>query len=215
MTDRSDGPPNARESNPPPPRGGSTAQPPGWGAAEGRRETAGLQQRARRLRREPTSAEQRFWRFVRRRLALAGSHVRRRAVVDCYVVDFCCFRARLVIEIDGATHSTPREQAHDRRRQAALEQAGYHVLRFTNAEVFDSIDAVMDTVHAAIMRRAPELFEDRPSRARGSYPPPCREGRRHSRRGGDGAAGAPGPASPPPRPTPQGGGETTPPRRRT
>ena len=37
-----------------------------------------------------------------------------------FVVDFACLEARLIVEVDGATHSTEVEVARDARRDDAL-----------------------------------------------------------------------------------------------
>jgi very-short-patch-repair endonuclease len=62
--------------------------------------------RARRLRREMTRAESLLWRAMRGH-RLAGLHIRRQAPCGPYIADFLCVKARLAIEVDGATHSRP------------------------------------------------------------------------------------------------------------
>jgi very-short-patch-repair endonuclease len=49
----------------------------------------------------------------------------------------------MVIEVDGATHSTDRELARDATRSIALAAQGYDVLRFTNDDVFHNLDGVL------------------------------------------------------------------------
>ena len=36
--------------------------------------------------------------------------------IDRFIVDFACVEARLVVEVDGATHSTERERLYDAAR---------------------------------------------------------------------------------------------------
>jgi very-short-patch-repair endonuclease len=67
-----------------------------------------------------------------------------------YFSDFLCRERRLIVEVDGATHSTNEEQAYDARRTAFLEEAGYRVLRIANAEVFQSIESVSNTILSAL-----------------------------------------------------------------
>ena len=58
-------------------------------------------------------------------------------------------RARKVaVEIDGRTHSTQQELAWDKARSAELQQLGYRVFRAHNAEVYENIDGVLDTLLA-------------------------------------------------------------------
>jgi len=63
----------------------------------------------RRLRRDATPAEKLLWRAINREQT--GFRFRRQVPLGGYVVDFACQEARLVIELDGATHSTDEELA--------------------------------------------------------------------------------------------------------
>ncbi len=103
--------------------------------------------RARRLRRDMTRAESLLWRALRGH-RLAGLHVRRQAPFGPYIADFLCVRARLVIEVDGATHSNPDELERDAKRDAWFAANGYRVLRLQNAEIDRNFDGVIETVLA-------------------------------------------------------------------
>jgi very-short-patch-repair endonuclease len=73
-----------------------------------RRETA------RRLRANPTDAEARLWRQLRR-IPIFGSYFRRQVPIGPYVADYACMAARLIIEIDAArsrTKPAPRNLTH-------------------------------------------------------------------------------------------------------
>ena len=89
---------------------------------------------ARKLRTSATSAERCLWNGVRRE-QIGGFRFRRQVILNGFVVDFACYEARLVIEVDGATHSTDAERARDATRSAALTSQGYDILRFTNDEI--------------------------------------------------------------------------------
>jgi very-short-patch-repair endonuclease len=55
-----------------------------------------------------------------------------------YLVDAVWRQQRLIVEIDGfATHGTAVAFAADRARDAALQAAGWRVLRFTYAQLRD------------------------------------------------------------------------------
>ncbi|WP_082507712.1 endonuclease domain-containing protein [Methylobacterium sp. Leaf113] len=105
---------------------------------------------AKILRRTQTDAEKRLWRHLRDRLPVDGSHFRRQVALGPYVADFCCLSARLIVEIDGSQHGLDRAVRYDATRTTALEQQGFRVLRFTNADVMQRIDSVLDTILAAI-----------------------------------------------------------------
>ena len=73
--------------------------------------------RARTLRRSMTGVELLLWSRLRLR-QLGGHRFRRQAPIGPYVVDFACFQARLLIEIDGPTHDD--RAPYDDKRAAWL-----------------------------------------------------------------------------------------------
>jgi very-short-patch-repair endonuclease len=75
------------------------------------------------------------------------------------IADFACFEARMVIEVDGATHSTDEEIASDVARSAALAMQGYDVLRFTNDDVYRNIAGVVETIRQRLIARRPRIEE--------------------------------------------------------
>jgi very-short-patch-repair endonuclease len=62
-------------------------------------------------------------------------------------------RGKLVVEIDGATHSTDDERRRDLNREQDLRARGYRMTRFHNDDVYRNIDGVLDTILAALERR--------------------------------------------------------------
>src|SRR5689334_2871294 len=86
---------------------------------------------ARELRRRQTLAEQKMWWLLRSR-AFRGTKFCRQYPIGPFIVDFCCRRQKLIIELDGASHS--KTQDYDEQRSNYLEQNGYRVLRFWNDE---------------------------------------------------------------------------------
>ena len=123
---------------------------------------ADLKSLARSLRRDATNAERILWSRLRRK-ALAGFRFRRQVPLRGYVVDFACFEARLIVEVDGATHSTEREIARDERRDVGLKADGFAVLRVMNDDVFNNLEGVMETIRL-------KLVEARPRDASGKSP---------------------------------------------
>jgi very-short-patch-repair endonuclease len=89
-----------------------------------------------------TPAETLMW--ARLRNHQLGFHIRRQHVVlGRFIADFCCAAARLCIEIDGDTHTEPDQAEYDLARSTCLETRGFHVIRFTNAEVHRDLEAVL------------------------------------------------------------------------
>ena len=124
--------------------------------------------RARELRRNQTAAETCMWRLLRDR-RLGGLKFRRQHVIGGHVVDFVCLAARLVIEIDGATHE---DVEADAIRTADIERAGYTVIRFWNAYVYDRESAIIDMIlHALRLSALPQSEKDRLDRER-MFPTP-------------------------------------------
>src|SRR5688572_22449162 len=87
--------------------------------------------RARRLRREQTDPERRFWYKVRNR-RLGGYKFVRQEPIGPYCADFVCRDQKLVVELDGGQHA---ENVRDCVRDAFLVSRGYRVLRFWNHEI--------------------------------------------------------------------------------
>jgi 5-methyltetrahydrofolate--homocysteine methyltransferase len=74
----------------------------------------------------------------------------RQVSIGSFFADFCCRDAKLVIEIDGATHETPEAMTHDIRRTAWLETQGYRVIRFRNEELIGDLDAVLERIQLSL-----------------------------------------------------------------
>jgi len=77
-----------------------------------------------------------------------------------FVVDFACTEARLVIEVDGATHSSNEEIGRDNLRDAKLRSNGNSILRFTNDEVYRNLDGVVETIWLKLRDLRPRVAHD-------------------------------------------------------
>jgi very-short-patch-repair endonuclease len=108
--------------------------------------------RARALRQGQTSAEERLWQALRAH-RLMGRKFRRQSPIGRYIADFVCLDARLVVEVDGATHSTAAELSYDARRTEDIERSGFHVLRVTNSDVYENLAGVLDAIWLALSHR--------------------------------------------------------------
>jgi len=109
--------------------------------------------RARELRRLSPTAERILWSRLRNR-SLQGVKFVRAEPIGPYYADFACRSAKLVVEIDGATHSTDDEVARDKLRTAFLEAQGYRVIRFSNAQVYENVGAIVDEIARALAELA-------------------------------------------------------------
>ena len=108
---------------------------------------------ARRLRREMTLAETILWRGLRHRGI--GAKFRRQVPIGCYIADFVCIAARMIVELDGPSHDEPEQHRHDVRRDAWLRARGWRVLRFSNDLVTDGGNIILEEIQRAL--KAAEL----------------------------------------------------------
>ena len=99
--------------------------------------------RARRLRREATFPERLLWSHLRAG-RLAGVKFRRQHPLGPYVLDFYCAQAALAVEIDGHSHGDRAD--YDRRRTIYLQDRGVHVMRYTNDQVLQDVEAVAEDI---------------------------------------------------------------------
>ncbi len=105
-----------------------------------------LQSLARELRKNMTEAEKLFWSRTNRK-QISGVQFYRQRIIEDYIVDFYCPTAKLVIEIDGGQHYSGKEQRSDEARDKRLASLGLKVLRFSNLEVLQNIDGVLEQVY--------------------------------------------------------------------
>ena len=101
-----------------------------------------LLQRARDLRRDMTFPEKLLWGRLKGRQVL-GLKFRKQHPIEPFIVVFYCAERRLVIEVDGASHDDPD---YDEWRTGWLENAGYRVVRYTNDDVIENVDAVVEYI---------------------------------------------------------------------
>jgi very-short-patch-repair endonuclease len=95
--------------------------------------------RARQLRKDSTPPEDLLWLDLRNG-QIGGLKFRRQQPIGPFVVDFYCHSAGLIVEIDGMSHIDHLEQ--DQERINYLEQQGLKVLRVSNQDVINDLDAV-------------------------------------------------------------------------
>ena len=107
---------------------------------------------AKALRRSETIAERKLWSYVRNR-QIDGWKFKQQDPFGRYVLDFFCFDANLVVEVDGCQHLEGTAD-YDRQRTANLERQGLRVLRIWNADVMSNIEGVLETIYSELQQRA-------------------------------------------------------------
>lgn len=96
---------------------------------------------AKELRKNMTKEERHLWYdYLRNK----GVRFIRQKVIDNYIVDFYCAKARLVIELDGSQHFEDKGIKYDTERTKHLEQYGLTVIRIPNNEINNNFDGVCE-----------------------------------------------------------------------
>ena len=96
-----------------------------------------LHDMARDRRRNPSDAEKLMWKQLANQ-SLGGFKFKRQFIVGTSIVDFACPTVWLVVEIDDVDIDRELQAMSDRK----LAEVGVRVLRFTNEQVLEDIDAV-------------------------------------------------------------------------
>jgi len=76
-----------------------------------------------------------------------GVTFKRQHIIGDFIADFACISRKLIIELDGGYHQLPQQKTSDNYRKEWLESRGFKVLRFTNEELFNGIDDVLDRIN--------------------------------------------------------------------
>lgn len=98
----------------------------------------------RLLRKQPISAEKKLWYRLRKRQL--GYRFNRQYGIGNFVVDFYCAEKKLVIEIDGSTHSTEREIKKDKEREEFFKRLNLKIVRFRNVDVYENSELVVENI---------------------------------------------------------------------
>lgn len=105
-------------------------------------------QRAEELRKFPTHEEEIVWGY------LSGNQLkvkfRRQHPIFLYVADFYCHSLKLIIEIDGGMHNKAEVKINDAIRQAEIESFGIKVIRFTNKQVIQTPEIILQSISDTI-----------------------------------------------------------------
>ena len=99
---------------------------------------------ARQMRKNMTPWERKLWFLFLKDYPI---RFQRQKCIGNYIVDFYCFKAKLVIELDGGGHYDPESRKNDEKRTKELEKFGLKVIRFCNTDIdkkFYSVCTVID-----------------------------------------------------------------------
>jgi cyclase len=103
---------------------------------------------AKKLRNSVTNEEMILWGILKERFP--DLKFRRQHPISNYVADVYCHSQKLVIEIDGSIHHLEEVKRNDEQRQKDLENLGIKVIRFTNKEIKNNLEVVLQKIEQNI-----------------------------------------------------------------
>ena len=118
-----------------------------------RNQPSGTDNRARALRKAASPAEKKLLRALKENFPAAK--FRHQTPVGPFYADFFSFSEQLIIEVDGESHGTTKEQ--DAARTRYIEAEGYRVIRFWNNEIDHNLEGVLNIIANAVIDTAQEF----------------------------------------------------------
>ena len=100
---------------------------------------------ARELRQKQTTAEL-LLREILRDKQVNALKFRRQHPLWNYIADFYCPEKNLVIELDDSIHNKAEQKKRDQERDAIMKQHNINVIRFTNDDIFEKVEEVIQTI---------------------------------------------------------------------
>jgi very-short-patch-repair endonuclease/dTDP-glucose pyrophosphorylase len=107
-----------------------------------------LFKRAEELRKFCTWEEEEIWNHLSGNSL--GVKFRRQHPLLFYIADFYCHKLKLVIEIDGGIHNKTDVKVNDKQRQKEIEELGISVMRFTNSQVKNNPEIILEQINKKI-----------------------------------------------------------------
>ena len=103
---------------------------------------------AAKLRASMTETECILWNYLKTKPQ--GFKFRRQHPIAGYVLDFYCHKLKLSIEIDGGYHLKQEQIEKDKERTMYLQDIGISEIRFTNNQVINEFEALVDQINAKL-----------------------------------------------------------------
>jgi len=108
---------------------------------------------AKRMRNNPTKAEENLWKQLKK-FRKEGFVFRRQHPIDIFITDFYCHKLKMVIEVDGEIHNETQIQEYDDGRSGELEKYEIKVIRFRNEEIINNQELVIKEIQSVIKELA-------------------------------------------------------------
>lgn len=110
---------------------------------------------ARDLRKNQTAEESQLWSNLRNRKMKGVKFFRQHPIKyeqhgkqHFFIADFFSTEASLAIEVDGKIHETQKD--YDKQRDIIINNKGIKVLRFTNEEIDQNLNKVLNQIEKVI-----------------------------------------------------------------
>jgi len=103
------------------------------------------QNHAKDLRKNLTKAEAIIWNYLKGK-KIEGVKFRRQFPIGIYIVDFAAVEIKLIIEIDGATHSSDDRVKYDNARTQFLTSQGWKVIRVWNNDIYNNLNGILQSI---------------------------------------------------------------------
>jgi len=101
--------------------------------------------KSKELRKNQTPWESKLWYYLRKKNFL-NFKFKRQVPIGEFIVDFCCQKAGLIVELDGGHHMDHTQKIKDLKRDESIKDKGYTILRFWNNEIDDNIEGVLEKI---------------------------------------------------------------------
>jgi len=106
------------------------------------------------LRNNSTQSEIQFWQKVKSKNFFGYQFIRQKPLLN-FIVDFYCYDLKLVVELDGYSHQFEKVRKKDVLKQAALENVGLTVLRYSDKDIMNNMEKVLFSLEGYV-----RLFEE-------------------------------------------------------
>ena len=99
------------------------------------------------LRKNMTPEERHLWYDFLRTYPIRFN---RQKIIGKYIVDFCCAKGKLIIELDGSQHFEENGVLSDAERTKFLEQYGFKVIRIPNNQIKQNFKGVCEYIDLCV-----------------------------------------------------------------
>ena len=102
---------------------------------------------AKNLRKNATPQEKHLWYDF---LSTYEVRFQRQKPIGNFIADFYCYKAKLVIELDGSQHFTESGKRNDEYRTEKLEDLDLKVIRFSNHQINTNFESVCNYIDKVV-----------------------------------------------------------------